>query len=103
MRRLNELLKQSHLQNDLAVQLESQLIKEWFEVTTRLSHVKANIELKVKGFLSRTSQLEDELLKMFEDLKQAHHHLEKSRKDARSNEVMKNQYKLEVIELSALL
>ncbi|XP_043816435.1 uncharacterized protein LOC122724710 [Manihot esculenta] len=38
---------------------------------------------------------------MFEDLKQAHHHLEKSREDARANVAVKNQYKLEVIELFA--
>lgn len=66
-----------------------------------MSQVQANVELKVKGFLPHTSQLEDELLKISEDLKQARHHLEESREDAHANEAMKNQYKLEVIELSS--
>lgn len=57
--------------------------------------------MKVKGFLLHTSQLECELLKTSEDFKQAHHHLEESREDARASEALKNQYKMEVIELSA--
>lgn len=48
-----------------------------------------------------TSQLEGELLKMSEDLKQAPHHLEKYRNDACTSKAMKNQYKQEVNELFA--
>lgn len=101
MRRLNDLLEQSRLQNDCVAQLENQLIKKQPEAIAWLSQVQDDAELKVKGFLLRTSQLEDELLKMSEDLKQAYCHLEKSREDARVSEVVKNQYKLEVTELSA--
>lgn len=61
MRRLSELLEQSLLQNDCVAQLESQLIKERSKVTARLSQVQTNMELKVKGFVLHTSQLEGEL------------------------------------------
>lgn len=67
-----------------------------------MTQVQNDAELKVKGFLKRTSQLENELLKMSEDLKQARHHLEESREDACASEAMKNQYKLEVTTLSTL-
>lgn len=75
---LNDLLEYSHLQNDQAAQPESQLVKEWSGVATQLSQVKADVELRIKGFLSQTTYLEDELLKMSRELKQASQHLKKS-------------------------
>lgn len=76
MRRLNELLEQSCLQNDWATQLESQLIKDRSEVSSQLSQVQVDAELKIESLLSQTTHLKGEILKMFENLKQAHHHLE---------------------------
>lgn len=62
-----------------------------------MSRIQADAKQKIEGFYLRTSQLEGVLSKMFEDLKQAHHHLEKSQENARASEAMKNQYKLELV------
>lgn len=69
VRRLNELLEQSHLQNDRATHLDSQLAKEQSKATVRLSQVQVDAKLKIEGLLSWTTHLEGELVKMSEDLK----------------------------------
>lgn len=58
------------------------------------------MKLRIKDFLSGTTHLEDKLLKMSGELKQARQHLKKSREDARNSDVIKNQYKQEIAELS---
>lgn len=59
------------------------------------------MKLRIQAFLSRTTYLESELEKMSEKLKRDEWDFEKSCKDARSSEAIKNQYKLGITKLSA--